>query len=193
VFFSPPSRPRNRISQTQTSVIKRPQYPGCGMAIANFVIGGQEAKKGQFPFMASFFHTLRNENYNFCGGVLITRRHVLTAAHCFAEIKSALYKSKRVDVRVGTVDLSEPEDYLSRADIASVRIHPQYRKKGVGVLNPVNDIAIVELSRNVTSRKVIPVCLPSEARTSRDATVAGWGKTPMCSGRNRARYCCLTR
>ena len=38
--------------------------------------------------------TWRNKYYNL---------QSLQAAHCFAEIKSALYKSKRIDVRVGNL------------------------------------------------------------------------------------------
>ena len=42
------------------------------------IIGGENADPHQFPFQVG----LTYYDYFFCGGSLITRRHVLTAAHC---------------------------------------------------------------------------------------------------------------
>jgi secreted trypsin-like serine protease len=44
------------------------------------VRGGQEADKKDWPWMAVLLR--RDDFFHYCGGVLITRRHVLTAAHC---------------------------------------------------------------------------------------------------------------
>lgn len=42
------------------------------------VVGGEETKSHEFPWMAGL--KLNGEFY--CGGSLITKKHVLTAAHC---------------------------------------------------------------------------------------------------------------
>ena len=42
------------------------------------IIGGENADPHQFPFQVA----LTYYDYFFCGGSLITRKHVLTAAHC---------------------------------------------------------------------------------------------------------------
>ena len=58
----------------------------CGLeGSVQFVFGGTEAEEGQFPFMVSLVWTSRRTRKvsSFCGGVLITSKHVLTAAHCF--------------------------------------------------------------------------------------------------------------
>ena len=54
---------------------------GCGelMKQATRIVGGQPADKGEWPWMAAL---LRDKTDQYCGGVLITDQHVLTASHC---------------------------------------------------------------------------------------------------------------
>lgn len=43
------------------------------------VVGGQPADPREWPWMVAL---IRHDADHYCGGVLITDRHVLTAAHC---------------------------------------------------------------------------------------------------------------
>ena len=47
------------------------------------VVGGEQADKDEWPWMAAILYS--DNNQQFCGGALISDRHVLTAAHCIRE------------------------------------------------------------------------------------------------------------
>lgn len=49
------------------------------MKLATRIVGGQPADKGEWPWIAAL---LRDKTDQYCGGVLITDQHVLTASHC---------------------------------------------------------------------------------------------------------------
>lgn len=60
-----------------------PEEPECGVNSKSIskISSVQNAKASDWPWMAVLLETT---NYmNFCGGVLLNRRFVLTAAHCF--------------------------------------------------------------------------------------------------------------
>lgn len=153
----------------------------CGIQGAQpFIFGGKEALPGQFPFMVSFVYTDGRKLENFCGGVLITHIHVLTAGHCFYTINSNDWESGLIDVRVGLQNIQARERVGDRANIASVTLHPQYREVSQGRAGVRNDIAIVTLSGAVDSPAV---CLPELARNpNSEAVVLGFGKVTRGKG-----------
>lgn len=60
-----------------------PEEPECGVNTKSIskISSVQNARSSDWPWMAVLLETT---NYmNFCGGVLLNRRFVLTAAHCF--------------------------------------------------------------------------------------------------------------
>ena len=72
--------------------------------------------------MVSFVYTHRRSLENFCGGALISTRHVLSAAHCFTNIRDGDLASGKVDVRLGQNDITEREAEGSRANIARITV-----------------------------------------------------------------------
>ena len=94
---------------------------------------------------------------------MISSNHVLTAAHCFDNLKDSLW-DYHVRVRIGVSDLkqkidSRAEKRQTYAKIKKVVLHPKFKRRVRGYLNPFNDIAVVELHFLKGSHKT--VCLPT--------------------------------
>ncbi|XP_041982788.1 proclotting enzyme-like [Aricia agestis] len=144
------------------------------------IVGGTESKPGAWPWMAAIYlHGSKRREF-WCGGTLIDKRHVLTAAHCTRDSKQRPFPARQFSVRLGDVDLAR-DDEPSRPvtlRVAAVRAHDQFSRVGY-----YNDIAVLVLAENVQKSKyVIPICLPRGdlARRTFDgatATVVGWGTT----------------
>jgi len=69
-------------SSVAKEAMREPRRPrGCGTTtkMKLRIAGGQPADPKEWPWMAAL---LREGTIQYCGGVLITDRHVLTAAHC---------------------------------------------------------------------------------------------------------------
>jgi secreted trypsin-like serine protease len=106
-------------------------------APSSAVVGGTPAAPGEWPWMAGL---LRAElvdagQAQFCGGVVIAPRRVLTAAHCVALLSSA-----QIDVLVGRTRLSEPGG--RRLDVIGVSVFPGF----VSGRQPSLDAAVLELA-----------------------------------------------
>jgi secreted trypsin-like serine protease len=63
----------------------------CGSSDTFRIANGEETSVGQYPWMALLEYTVRDEGRTFaCSGSLISKRHVLTAAHCVQNLRAGL-------------------------------------------------------------------------------------------------------
>ncbi|KAJ9595883.1 hypothetical protein L9F63_012902, partial [Diploptera punctata] len=141
---------------------------GCGVSMVKGarIVGGQPADPKEWPWMAAL---LRGKNEQFCGGVLITDQHVLTAAHCLMNKEAGDFM-----VRLGEYDLGMNSETRSQDfKIAEIIMHEEFSTSTYE-----NDIAILKLQKKTAFNSYIwPICLPPPGPTyeNRDAIVAGWG------------------
>ncbi|GJQ81845.1 hypothetical protein Trydic_g9872 [Trypoxylus dichotomus] len=137
-----------------------------------FIINGENASLGDFPYIAAIGFEGDSENemkWGDCGGSLISEIFVLTAAHCVVRVDSKLPKM----VRLGKIDLFGNEDKVAAQDVPvkETIIHPDYKH-----IEKHNDIALLRLSRPVKfSENVKAVCLHSRNELPPGLIVAGWG------------------
>jgi len=134
-----------------------------------FVIGGQNAQHGAWPWQALLLYNGRS----FCGGSLINRQWVVTAAHCVAPRRGRSKSAQSITIRLGETDRVKTEGSEKTIRVSQIIYHPDFSWY---TLN--NDIALVKLKEPVTFTNYIqPICLaPREAPDGASCYITGWGK-----------------
>ncbi|XP_069990543.1 venom peptide isomerase heavy chain [Penaeus vannamei] len=132
----------------------------CGLSPSARIVGGNLSEEGAWPWITS----LRTSGgRHFCGGTLVSVRHVVTAAHCVYAYRWFL-SLLHVAVSSGR----------SVVGVSAVAIHPEYRRRNVHDY----DLAVLTLKEDlVLGASLSPVCLPAATTVSPGpATVIGWGR-----------------
>jgi len=144
----------------------------CGVGKKSRIVGGQEAKPAEFPWQVAF----RWESYYgytnlFCGGSLIDKKWVVSAAHCFQRMKRPPFELKVV---LGEFDVNNDDGNEVIIGAKQVINHPRYNDHTKDY-----DISLVELKSEASfSDYVKPVCLPTSSSNfppGKMCTVTGFG------------------
>ncbi|OOQ84584.1 Mite allergen Eur m 3 [Penicillium brasilianum] len=136
-----------------------------GSAIAGeTIVGGTTARTGEFPYQVSVQTTTHK-----CGGSIIDKDHILTAAHCVDGIRA-----DRLRIRAGS---NQHNSGGKLVKVANVTQHSQYDAATIK-----NDIAVLKLASSLEFGSLISaVELPSSADDTPPAgtrcSVTGWGST----------------
>jgi len=69
----------------------------CGVGKKSRIVGGQVAKPAEFPWQMGFrWESSYSRTNLFCGGSLINKKWVVSAAHCFQKMRDQPYELKVV-------------------------------------------------------------------------------------------------
>lgn len=129
------------------------------------IVGGTTAPAGAYPTQAGLIRRhLSTFQGQFCGGTVIDRSWILTAAHCVEDTAPS-----GVDVLVGSQSLSGGG---TRIPAVEFRIHPGWN---TNLLR--NDVALVRLDRPVPDGTPLQPLAPSGSDPAAGTieTAVGWG------------------
>lgn len=139
---------------------------------ANAVIGGEQVSQGEFEFMVNIW--MHNSDYtdHLCGGSLIQKKWVLTAAHCILEdvndISEGIVSKKDLSLFIGGRHFKGTDG--RQLNIKNILVHPDFSW-------PHYDIALIELSEPVED--ITPILINQEPiqdqQLPQNATAIGWG------------------
>ncbi|XP_066995228.2 melanization protease 1 isoform X2 [Anabrus simplex] len=172
-------------------------------ALLNRILGGNEADLGEFPWLAALIYRSPKGQLGFlCGGSLINKRYVLTAAHCLLPGSSG---NTLIGVRLGEHNTATPIDCNSDGEcsdhpvdlgIEEVLPHPEYDSRRS---SQFNDIGLIRLNSDVPytdsqSAVLLKVSLPGvpveacrKVYGSMDQPI---GTSQICAGGEQGRDSC---
>lgn len=149
----------------------KPRFP------VHYVLGGRSVRKhGDYPFVVAIFRDKIKVDNFWCGGALITKRVILSAAHCF-------YKANNTEffVRIGSLEISKSRvrgkassSQTVERKVKMIHLHPSYNGKRQNA-----DLALLLLHKDadVTEQQLPAACLPEEAAAPDidRGVILGWG------------------
>ncbi|KAK0420082.1 hypothetical protein QR680_014507 [Steinernema hermaphroditum] len=135
---------------------------------SEFIFGGKPARVGDIPIQALILAKAKQGHRFLCGGSLISKKHVLTAAACALHIKSAV-------VILGVVDVHDRKTHQPR-NVTKFIIHPNF---GKGKDKFDNDIAILQLEKDAEINKNVRIVQlnldDSKLEKNARAVISGFG------------------
>ncbi|KAH6931702.1 hypothetical protein HPB50_027248 [Hyalomma asiaticum] len=135
------------------------------------IVGGEQTKFAQWPWMISLRQFKRNNFLHKCGAALLNEYWAISAAHCVHNVSPT-----DILLRLGEYDLKSDREPLSHVErrVQIVATHPRFDASTFEY-----DLALLRLYEPVPFQdNVIPVCVPdtNDSFVGRSAVVTGWGR-----------------
>ncbi|XP_070262945.1 chymase-like [Myotis yumanensis] len=141
----------------------------CSTSEAGEIIGGTECKPHSRPYMAYLEITTPQNSVAHCGGFLIRRNFVLTAAHC---------EGRSITVTLGAHNITKKEDTWQKIKVMKQFPHPKF-----DYILAHHDIMLLKLNEKANLTLAVGTLpLPPQFNfipPGRMCRVAGWGRTEV--------------
>ncbi|KAJ9586350.1 hypothetical protein L9F63_020005 [Diploptera punctata] len=140
----------------------------------SLIIGGRNVCPGEIPYQVAIHrkYYFGSGSYHWCGGSIISRRHVLTAAHGISGVPVSEFLIF-AGVINNTWQSEEPTKVLR--NVSAVHIHEDFNLETY-----FNDIAILTVTEDFPTDNhaisTIPLAEEHPAEGT-ECTTSGWGKT----------------
>ena len=132
------------------------------------VVNGNPVPNGRYKFMVRLTIDI-GPNVFACGGSLIDKQHVLTAAHCV----DGGARPEGVTAQIGVTRLETNQGV--RRKVSRIFVHPDFSGEDNGLQN---DVAVLRLTEPVKGKQIKLARVGDQGidRTDVVTTVAGWGR-----------------
>lgn len=153
----------------------------CGTVIPDIkplIINGNTSYSGQFPWHAALFYLSEKKFSYICGGSLLSKNIILTAAHCVTILGSTQPISQNnLTVVLGKYILNEYSTKEQSFKVKEIIVHQDFDSDSF-----YSDISILKLERNCEfSIYISPICLDERqglnSVVKKIGLVPGWGFT----------------
>ncbi|KAK0181221.1 hypothetical protein PV327_003523 [Microctonus hyperodae] len=129
------------------------------------IVNGEDAQSGEIPYQVSLQTWY---NFHFCGGAVLTKNYVITAAHCVVDIAF-----NDIKIIAGSTNLNDPQ---STHAVEKIIIHEDYTPDD----SWRNDIALIKIKSEFNISSILNyVSLPflhQKIPAGSIAIVSGWGR-----------------
>ena len=193
----------NELSKLLVFIVENHKVAGTSSSVDHRIIGGEAASIQDFPYQISMRWTYGlAKPMHFCGGSIVSKRSIVTAAHC-VERKTSASSIASMQIYTGTSRSDSIGGKLGGTShrVSKITVHPGYRGSSNTYLN---DIAIVTVSLGRFNSDLTffsfftlkftqffqlqdpiqfnemqrPIKLPrQDARSGSSAVITGWGYT----------------
>ena len=137
--------------------------------VADRIVNGETAKENSVPYHVAVVR----KNGAMCGGTILNKKYILTAAHCIANFNTPVSPNK-IRIFVGLTNKCKHHLWERGLSVEKVISNPAYDSAKI-----TSDIALLKLRDSLKfTQKIKPACLPTDLKNmyvNKKAVVTGWG------------------
>ncbi|XP_038107492.1 transmembrane protease serine 9 [Culex quinquefasciatus] len=154
----------------------------CGVRIPitqQLVSFGNASRLGEWPWHVALFHRMNRASPTYaCGGTIVAKNYVVTAAHCtYPQSRARPLKIAEMLIRAGIANLQALEHSLQQVGVVEIVRHDEFNSDTVE-----SDVALLRTAGEFEFGSYVkPICLWSGVDDEKEVvgkvgTIAGWGR-----------------